>query len=242
MIKYLKADFLKQKHRSTVKLLWIAPLVPISLSIILMGGLFFVEGSFNWWYTFILPSTMAMIVAFNVAWEKKYNRHGLFSVCVDKKKLWVSGILSNTISLLILNCVFFLFLSSLALFFGIKISLITIFIACVTLFLTLAWQIPLLMFSSETIGGFVTIFMGLICNMGFGVFVAPTKLWFVPFAIPSRLMCPIVGVMPNGLPVQPNSPLEDTSVIFLGVFITIALYIVFSLLTTLWFDRSEVKS
>ncbi len=86
MINYLKSEFLKQKHRFNLKLLWLSPFIAVALVIILMGGRFFMEGAFNWWYTMILPSTLSMIVSFTVSAEKKYNRHGLFAVSTNKKK------------------------------------------------------------------------------------------------------------------------------------------------------------
>jgi ABC-2 type transport system permease protein len=81
----------------------------------------------------------------------------------------------------------------------------------------------------------------LVCNMGFGIFFAATKLWFVPFAIPARLMCPIIKVLPNGLPLPEGHHLSDNRVIFTGLVITIGLYFIFSLITTLWFNKREVK-
>ncbi|MEG0019066.1 MAG: lantibiotic immunity ABC transporter MutE/EpiE family permease subunit [Oscillospiraceae bacterium] len=240
MLNYIKADFLKQKHKFTLKLLWLAPITPMVLSLLLMGGMFFTENSFNWWYTLLLPTAISMIVAFNASSEKKYNRHGLFSVCASKRKLWVSNVLSNSISLLLINLVFFLFISVFTWFFGFKLSIGNNLFACIVLFITFAWQIPLLMLLAEKTGKYVTIFIALISNIVFGIFFAPTKLWLVPFAIPSRLMCPIVGVMPNGLPVQSGSNLGDSWVVVVGILITVILYFITTFFTSAWFDNSEV--
>ncbi|MEG1862660.1 MAG: lantibiotic immunity ABC transporter MutE/EpiE family permease subunit [Oscillospiraceae bacterium] len=241
MLNYIKADFLKQKHKFTLKLLWLAPITPMILSLALMGGMFFTENSFNWWYTLLLPAAISMIVAFNTSAEKRYNRHGLFSVCVSKRKLWLSGVISNSISLLIINLVFFLLISLFTWFFGFELSMGKNFFACLVLFITFAWQIPLLMLLSEKTGKYITIFTALISNIAFGIFFAPTKLWIVPFAIPSRLMCPIVGVMPNGLPVQSGSNLADSSVIMVGILIPLILYFMVTFFTASLFDKSEVK-
>ncbi|OYO67787.1 hypothetical protein CG709_17165, partial [Lachnotalea glycerini] len=111
MVNHLKSEFLKQKHRFNLKLLWISPLIAVALVIVLMGGRFFMEGAFNWWYTMILPGTLSMIVSFTVSAEKKHNHHGLFSVSINKKKLWISQLVINTILLLITNLIFFIVLS-----------------------------------------------------------------------------------------------------------------------------------
>ena len=241
MVNHLKSEFLKQKHRFNLKLLWISPLIAVALVIVLMGGRFFMEGAFNWWYTMILPGTLSMIVSFTVSAEKKHNHHGLFSVSINKKKLWISQLVINTILLLITNLIFFIVLSIVGTTLGLSIPFLSSFIASFVLFLTFAWQIPLFMFISEKIGSFFSIMISLFCNMGFGIFFAATRLWCVPFAIPARLMCPIIKVLPNGIPLEEGNHLGDTTVIFIGIMITVQLYFIFSLITTLWFHHREVK-
>ncbi len=241
MVNYLKSEFLKQKHRFNLKLLWISPFNAVALVIILMGGRYFMEGAFNWWYTMILPGALSMIVSFTVSAEKKHNRHGLFTVSTNKKELWISQLVMNTILLLITNLIFFIVISTVGTTLGVPIPFLNSFIASFVLFLTFAWQIPLFMYISEKMGSFFSIIISLFCNMGFGIFFAATRFWYVPFAIPARLMCPIIKVLPNGLPLEAGNHLGDTSVIFIGILITVALYFIFSLITTLWFNHREVK-
>lgn len=241
MVNYLKSEFLKQKHRFNLKLLWLSPFIAVVLVILLMGGRFFIEGAFNWWYTMILPGTLSIIVSFTVSAEKKHNRHGLFAVSTNKKKLWISQLVMNTILLFMTNLIFFIIMSTVGTALGVSVPLLNSFIACFVLFLTFAWQIPLFMIISEKTGSFFSIIISLFCNMGFGIFFAATRLWYVPFAIPARLMCPIIKVLPNGLPLEAGHHLGDTSVIFTGIMITVALYFIFSLITTLWFHHREVK-
>lgn len=241
MVNILKAEFLKQKCRFTLKLLWLAPLAAIALPLVLMGGRYFAEGAFNWWYTMILPGALSMMIAFTITAEKKHNRHGLFAVCINKKNLWVSQILMTTILLLLINLIFFVFIVAAGAFFGIYVPLGSTLAANFVLFLTLAWQIPMFMFLSEKLGSFLSIIISLVFNMGFGIFFAPTKLWYVPFAIPARLMCPIIKVLPNGLPLETGHALENNSVIFIGIIITMALYLLFSVITTAWFRHREVR-
>jgi len=241
MVNYLKSEFLKQKHRFTIKLIWLSSFITIFLVILLMGGRFFMEGAFNWWYTMILPGTLSMIVSLNVSEEKRHNHHGLFAVSISKKKLWISQLLMNTILLFFANLIFFIIISIVAAILGVKIKFFNSFVAIFVLFLTFSWQIPLFMFISEKIGSFFSIILSLFCNMGFGIFFAATKLWYVPFAIPSRLMCPIIKVLPNGLPLEESSHLGDASVIFIGIMITVTLYFILALITGIWFNYKEVR-
>ena len=241
MINDIHAEFLKQKHRFLLKLLWLGPIVTLALAIRLMSGRFLIAGAYNWWYTMILPGSLAMMLAFTVSAEKKHGRHGLFAICVDKGRLWIAQILVNTILLFLMNLIFYLFVTAACLFFGLSISLGETLLASFVLFLTFMWQIPVFLWLSEKTGSVVSILINLFCNIGFGIFFAPTKLWFVPFAIPARLMCPIIKVMPNGLPIGGTNHLRDSSVIFTGIMITVILYVVFTVLTALWFRRREVK-
>ncbi len=241
MFNVVKAEFLKQRHRFNLKLVWISPLIPIVLVLVLMHGRFFIEGAFNWWYTLILPGTLAMLIAFTVSNEKRYNRHGLFAVCIDKKKLWIGQILMKTIVLLLMNGVFFICLVLAGFIFGLPVPVTDSIVACGVLAFTFAWQIPTFMFVSEKIGSVYTIMLSLFCNMGFGIVFATSKLWYIPFSIPSRLMCPIIKVMPNGLPLEEGHRLMNSNVIITGMLITGILYVGISLITAVWFNKREVN-
>lgn len=241
MINNLKSEFLKHKHRFILKLLWLGPTITIILVLFLMSGTFFLEASFNWWYTMILPGTISIIVSFAISAEKKHNHHGLFSVYVNKKKLWVTQLTVNTFFLFATNIIFFIIVSTTGVVLNIEIPYASSFTATLILSVTFAWQIPLFMLISEQLGSFVAIIISLLCNMGFGIFFAATKLWYIPFSVPARLMCPVIKVLPNGLPVSPESSYSDPSVITSGLFITILLYCCLSILTAIWFDHREVK-
>ena len=82
--------------------------------------------------------------------------------------------------------------------------------------------------------------ISVVCNLGIAVVCAVEKVWWIPFAIPSRLMCPIIGVMPNGLPVESNSIFSNSNVIIPGLIITIALYFIVSYVTGVIFEKKEV--
>ncbi len=241
MINGIQSEFLKQKKRLALKLLWMAPVITIGLVLVLMGGRFFMEGAYNWWYTTILPGTLAMIVAFTVSAEKKHNQHGLFSVCQKKEILWTSQIIMHSLLLLFLNLIFFVLVSASGWFLGLALPHKALLLASLTLTLTYMWQIPVIMWVSDKIGSIATIALFLIFNIGFGLIFSPSKLWVVPFAIPSRLMCPIIRVFPNGLPMDASSQLGDPSVIPIGIAITALLFVVFSIMTALGFRNREVK-
>lgn len=240
MINLFLAERMKLKHRFVMKLLWLVPFISVSLSLLLMGGQFYVEGSFNWWYTTLLPGSLAMIIAFNISAEKRHNYHGLFAIIVDKRKLWLSKVLVNTLLLFITTFIFFVFQTLIGSLLGLPVPLVSSLVASIVLFITFAWQIPFFMFVSDISGSFTCIILALLCNIGFGTFMAPSPLWWLPFSIPARLMCPIIHVLPNGLPLDIGHRLADPSVIPIGILITTTLYLIISILTTYWFHHKEV--
>lgn len=240
MLNYLKADWLKQKNSFNKLLIWLAPTLTILLALVLMFGNYLQSGAYNWWYVMLLPATFTMFTSFTVTREKKKHYHGLLAVSTDKNKLWISQMILLILFLFVTCFIFFLMVTLGGLIFGQMISIYASFFATIVLVITFAWQIPLWMFVSIKFGAFISIGMSLILNFGLGIFYATESFWWVPFSIPSRLMCPIIGVLPNGLLVEPNSLMADRSVIFPGLIITISLFLVSSALTTLWFKRYEV--
>ena len=74
-----------------------------------------------------------------------------------------------------------------------------------------------------------------------GVMVAPTSYWIVcPWSYATRLMCPIIGVHPNGVVLDSSNPLLDTSVIPLGIIVSIVVLTLAVCLTGFWFSRKEL--
>lgn len=240
MLNFLQSGWLKEKHSFNKVVVWLAPVLTILLALLLMGGRYLQSGAYNWWYTMLLPGCFTMFSAFTVAREQKKNRHGLLGVAVDKKKLWLAQIILCTLLLLTTCLVFFIGITLGGLLFGQTIGIGASFIASVLLFVTTAWQIPLWMFVAEKIGAFLTVLISLLCNFGVAVICAVESFWWIPFSIPARLMCPIIGVLPNGLRVEVGSNMEDPSVILPGVLIAIMLFILLTIATAAWFQKQEV--
>lgn len=240
MINFLQSEWLKQKHSFNKVVLWLAPSLTILLAFLLMGGRYLQAGAYNWWYTMLLPGCFTMFSSFTAAREQKKNRHGLFGVAVDKEKLWLAQIILCTLFLLTTCLVFFVGITLGGLLFGQTISLAASLLASILLFVTFAWQIPLWMFITDKVGSFVTVLISILCNFGVAVICAVESFWWIPFSIPARLMCPTIGVLPNGLRVEVDSKMVDSSVILPGVLITSLLFILVTLATSCWFQKHEV--
>lgn len=239
MLNYIRSESLKHKGKFRVKLLFIAPIITILLSAVLNAA-YLQNGAYNWWYILILPSTITIIICFSTASEKKKNRHGMFSIVVKKEKLWLAQVILNSIYLFITVLVFFILISQTAIFIDRKISILQGVYGSIVLFICFAWQIPLWMWFTEKVGAYITLFISVLSNIGISIIFATSDKWWIPFAIPSRLMCPILGIQPNGLWVENGSYLMDSSIVSLGVGISIIMYVITLFATSTWFKHREV--
>lgn len=241
MINIIKVEILKNRRSFSNKIIIFAPIVTILMAYELMQQKYLISGSYNWWYTLILPFTITMISASMVINEKKKNYHGMFSIIIDKKKLWYAKVITGTIYLFI-SCFIFYILLNVTSFYIQDYSILplNLLYAAIVLSITFAWQIPFVMIISEKIGIFFTVLISVICNFIIGVLCAVESIWWIPFSIPSRLMCNIIGVLPNGLIAENNDVLLNKNVIIPGLIINIILYFVMFYAGSVWFDRKEV--
>ena len=111
------------------------------------------------------------------------------------------------------------------------------------LFLTVSelWEIPVALFLSERFGMIVNLFVCLFITDS-GVLISQTRIWYVLVsAIPMRMMCPLLHVLPNGLAAEAGNPLLDTGVIVPGMCLSIIWFVFVTVLFLKWFERREVK-
>lgn len=240
MINMIKAEHLKQKHSFQRVLIWLAPTLTLLLAFVLMGGNYIQPGGYNWWYILILPGSIALTASFVIINDSSKNFHGLFSIVIDKDKIWYSKIMLCTIYLAIECLIFFLEVTIMGYLFKSTISIKDSFLASVILFITYSWQIPLIMYLSMKFKIGVAVLISMICNCGIAIICAVKSTWWIPFAIPSRLMCHVIGVLPNGLLVESESYIFDIKIILIGLTVTAILYMVISYISARWFKNQEV--
>ena len=84
------------------------------------------------------------------------------------------------------------------------------------MFLTVSelWEIPVALFLSERFGMIVNLFVCLFITVS-GVVISQTRIWYLLVsAIPMRMMCPLLHVLPNGLAAEAGNPLLDTGDVY----------------------------
>lgn len=242
MLKLMSAEYQKLKRTFTKNLIWIAPMATMLLCAGLSSGDGFQNGSYNWWYTMMLPGMLTLICASVIEKDKKkLHYRGILCLPVNSQKIWF-GKIGICVSLYLVSCLIFFAGNALGgLYYGSSIPMTQNIAGSVLLFITFLWQIPFSMFLTERMELFPAVFINLAGNIGCVPFIAKTSYWWIPYAIPARLMCPVIKVLPNGLPVPENDPLLSASVIFPGVLITLILFIALSVLTALPYRELEAK-
>ena len=64
--------------------------------------------------------------------------------------------------------------------------------------------------------------------------------WWIPFAIPARMMCVCIHVLPNGLPMDAADPLGDAAVVVPAILLAVMWYAGVTYVTARWFEKREV--
>lgn len=89
---------------------------------------------------------------------------------------------------------------------------------------------------------FATLIINMLGNVACTILFATSSIWWaVPYAIPARLMCAVIQVLPNGLAILSEDPLLDRGVIVPGLVITVGLFMILSVLTAMSFRKREAK-
>lgn len=242
LLPIMKAESLKWKRTFIPKLIWLTPIVTLLLVAGLMGGSYFSAGAYNWWYSMLLPGALTICCALVVEKDAKLKYQSVLVMPIDPKRIWLGKILTCGACLFLITVIFFVGVTAGGFFFGSNLSLLNSATGSVIIFLTFLWQIPLCLFLAAKWGTYMAVLINLVGNIVGVVAFADGDLWCVfPYSILPRLICPILGILPNGLLVPEGSSLLDTSVIAPGLLITLVLFVVISFLTARWFQKREAN-
>ncbi|MCB2360413.1 lantibiotic immunity ABC transporter MutE/EpiE family permease subunit [Clostridium estertheticum] len=241
MLKYLQAENLKFKRTFLKKLIFIAPIVPLLVGF--MTGKYFEANSFNEWYLLILPGYISiMAVMTNEKEQKKLRYRAVFGLPISLKKVWISKILVNGIYMTF-SCMVFI----VGIFLGsyLRITPIPAFSAFAgagLIAVTSLWQIPLCMFLAKKLGMLGTVLINTGVGTVLNVMAVKTSMWWIsPYSWTTRIMCPILGILPNGELAGIGDPLRNSGVIPIGIILSIILFVLLMIVTANWFEKEEVN-
>lgn len=242
MISCIVSEHIKFKRTFIKKLAIIAPIFTILIAALLQAGTAYIEqGSYNYWYTIIFPGILPLVCAGVIKKDsKKLKNRAILCLPFDPAEAWVSKILV-CMWFSFLSCGIFFIVITFAKFSRInEIPILNSIEASLLIFITTLWQIPLCLFIADSLGSVSALLINFIFTV-IGVSFSPAIGIAFPYSTTSLLMCPIINVLPSGLHTPANSPLKNSSIILPGIIITVALFIVLSILTSLWFRKREAK-
>lgn len=212
MKNYFKAERLKYRHTSLKGITVIMPLLTVLLAAWLTH-VFFAVDSYNWWYTGLYPGFLGIICGMIGGKDKGKKNHTIGSLPCSMGKIWDAKVLVGMVmsGISVICVVLFTIFTGKAMEMGFHIQFIAEpsvgmqILAGLVMWLTTLWQIPFCLFLAQKLSTFLMLVIHMGCYMIVAVTVS-LKPWFAlfPGAITSRLMCPILGVLPNGLLLQPG--------------------------------------
>jgi lantibiotic protection ABC transporter permease subunit, MutE/EpiE family len=240
---------MKMNHTFAKKLVVIAPMMVILLSGFLAANYFQVD-IYNWWYTLMLPGAISLGSSLLSRVDGSMKNKAVMALFVDLKKIWLAKILVGVKNIFI-SCTIIFIAGQLSVFIIqmnsiSNISMLSGLAGTLVIIITSIWQVPLYFFLGNKIGMFPTIVLSMAVNI-FSVIMAVREFWWVnPFSYTSRLMCPVLKLLPNGLIAKPGSQtftpeLLNAWVIPLGIGISTVLFIIITYLTAKWYERQEAK-
>lgn len=243
MIFIVKAEFLKQDRTFGKKIIWIAPIVTFLLAFVLTAGMTnaYSESVWNWWYVLLLPGMLAIMSYLNISREKKMRYYNQITLATGKKQLMLGKIVYMIIVMFLSNILLFVGATLGGTLLSTSVPVSGAVVAVFILTITYLWTIPLFLFLGVRFGMMVCILVSLFGAAG-GTIIAPSdKWWLFVFAIPMRVLSPLLHVLPNGMRATVNDPLLDMGVVVPGVVISLCWFVIVTFLFLNWFDKKEVK-
>ena len=230
MHRFYKAEKLKNCHSAIGKLTILMPLISVILSAVLTNRFFTID-SYNWWYMMLFPGFVSLICGLAGQRDKKMGNRPILTLPEEPKHVWDGKVLyvirEAAVALIIIFAasvvIAAILQKGMQMSFAVYPSLGSQVAATALLLVSFVWQVPFCLMLQQIMG----IFPMLLLNMGTYFVIAATaslKSYFflIPQAIASRLMCSVIGVLPNGLPARPgemtfSQELLDTSAILPGI-------------------------
>lgn len=242
MVNMIKAEHLKLKHTFGLFLPIIAPFMVMFLALFFTGGFdrAFQAGAWNWWYTLFLPGMLSIVSYLCIKKDKKMKYHHILLLPFALEKSWLGKVGYCILVLLFSNFIMLIGTYVGRAISGTNISLWPGSVAALLLTLSYMWEIPLFLFLSARFGMFASIFTSMVLSI-FGTVTLPSSSywWVYPPCIPIRLMCPVLGIFPNGIPMPVDNQLYNTNVIIPGICLSLIWFLGITLCTTFGFKKKR---
>ena len=203
----------------------------------------FLTLSFNFWSFIFIPMISALLAGLVANQEKKVgNYRALCCHEIRPLKIWFYKIIGMVVYMLIATIVFIAVevvagsISAVG-----NISFIKILVAAIACFLVSISILPIQLFFATNFGMIINLAVGFV-GMLSGVLMAPEKYWILnPYSWATRLMCPLIGVHPNGIALNQGDPLLNGDVIGIGIILSMISFSILLFITGKLFEKKEFR-
>lgn len=224
-------------------LAWAFPIITLALAFVLTLGMTaaYAESVWNWWYTLLLPEMLSLLCYLSMLRERKAGYYHLITLSTSRRKLMLGKIICISCILLASNILIFAGASLGGFLLTTHVPLSGAAIAILVLTVTELWEIPFLLFLSERFGMIAEALICLFLTAG-GTILASTGKWYLfVSAIPMRILCPLLHILPNGLKAEAGHPLLNAEVILPGTCLSVLWFVFAVILFLNWFDKRELR-
>ena len=104
MFHLIRSELLKMRHTFALKLFIAAPVVTLGLGYFLSCKSVQLT-AYNWWYTLILPITIAIWCANIISCEQRTQYQNILCLPIAMRKIWFSKLLAVTVLLFLTSLV-----------------------------------------------------------------------------------------------------------------------------------------
>ncbi len=239
------AENLKFKHSISRKLVVLVPVGVMILTLFLCRP-FYQNIAMNWWYGFGYAGLIAILSALSVQKDGgKRHFQNILTAPVPTNHLWIIK-MGVTAFLSFVACMVMLVGVLLGAPFqtdAVPVPILPAFVAMGLIYLTTLWQVPLCFMITYRMGILGAVLINVILDAT-GILMAPAAsgIWlFNPYSWAARVVCPILGIAPNGLLITSGSQLFDTWVILPSVGLSLVLTILLTVVASKVFGQKEAK-
>lgn len=235
MYKYIKSEWIKEKHSTNRMLLILVPLIFVTFSYLMSlmmgrspnGRSYFISAAYNWYPTMILPLVISLISTNLLFKEKETNINYTKINRLSQRKIFISKIIVASIDYAIIS-----FLSMILIIFvnkfliGDLIFNKDLLLATSLLFIANLFSIVFYMLIYKKIKRIGIIILSFVLSL-VGVVIAQESYWIIfPWSYSIIMMGPSLGIHPNGTLIEKASLFMDKNIISKGVFLSLLIFLI----------------
>ncbi len=239
-MKYLLSEHLKFKGTVSNKLLWLTPLITTTFAFLLGGFIGLQYMTFYWWYSFLLPGTIAILCTMSQRKEERAGKyHSILSMPINlikfeftKSIVLIEKLLTASLFLSIFISVSNLISPAVAVY-----SISHSIVGSIGVVLASVWQVPLCLCLSSKTGFLLPIVLNSLLGIFTPIIFGTTSFWFLcPHSWSAKLAQSLLGIEINGTYV--NNVLFSWD-IPLVLSLSILLFLLLAILDSIIFSHKE---